>query len=84
MALKPEDVQQWNNVIRAVAPTVAMGIDAVSGLVRGIIKLVRRTEGRPEEQPGDDVLVAEVAASLTKAEKPWEQIRDTADRELKD
>lgn len=80
MALKPEDVQKWNDVIRAVAPTVGLVVDGVLGLIR----LVRRTEGRPEVQPGDEALAAEVAAALDKAQTPWQQIRDTADRELKD
>lgn len=83
MAIRPEDVQQWNEVIRAVAPTVAMGVDAARAVVTGIIRLVRRTEGRPEEQPGDDRLVAEVVASLTKAQTPWQQIAHTANQELK-
>jgi hypothetical protein len=88
MAWKPEDIKKWNDVIRAFMPTAALAVDGIRAAITGIIRLVRRTEGRPESQPEDDVLIAEltaqVVASLTKAQKPWEQIRDTADRELKD
>jgi hypothetical protein len=88
MAWKPEDVQKWADVIRAAMPTAGLVVDGVRAAVTGIIRLVRRTEGRPEVQPGDDVLTEQltqqVVASLTKAQTPWQQIRDTADRELKD
>jgi hypothetical protein len=80
MALKPDDVQRWNDVVRALAPTVGMGIDAVLGLIR----LVRRTEGKPEVQPGDEKLAGEVVASLTKAQTPFQQVVNTANQELKD
>ena len=80
MALRAEDVQKWNDVLRALAPTVGLGVDAVLGLIR----LVRRTEGRPEVQPGDELLAKEVVASLTKAQTPWQQVVNTADGELKD
>lgn len=80
MALKPDDVQRWNDVVRALAPTVGMAIDGVLGLIR----LVRRTEGRPEVQPGDEELAGEVVASLTKAQTPFQQIVNTANQELKD
>jgi hypothetical protein len=80
MALRAEDVQKWNDVLRALAPTVGLGVDAVLGLIR----LVRRTEGRPEVQPGDELLAKEVIASLTKAQAPWQQVVNTADQQLKD
>lgn len=80
MALKSEDVAKWNEVLKAVAPTIGMGVQGVLALIR----LVRRTEGKPEVQPGDELLAKEVVAALDKAQTPWEQIRDTADRELKD
>lgn len=80
MALKAEDVERWNRVLTAVAPTIGMGVQGVLALIR----LVRRTEGKPEVQPGDDVLAAQVVAALDKAQTPWQQIKDTADRELKD
>jgi hypothetical protein len=84
MALKAEDVQKWNDVIRAFMPTAALAVDGIRAAVTGIIRLVRRTEGKPEVQPGDELLAAEVVASLTKAQQPWQQIVTTADRELKD
>jgi hypothetical protein len=80
MALRAEDVQKWNDVLRALAPTVGLGVDAVLGLIR----LVRRTEGRPEVQPGDELLAKEVITSLTKAQTPWQQVVNTADQQLKD
>lgn len=80
MAIRAEDVQKWNEVLKAVAPTIGMGVQGVLALIR----LVRRTEGKPEVQPGDELLAKEVVAALDKAQTPWEQIRDTADRELKD
>lgn len=80
MALRAEDVAKWNQVLTAVAPTIGMGVQGVLALIR----LVRRTEGKPEVQPGDELLAKEVVASLTKAQTPWQQIKDTADRELKD
>lgn len=85
MALNPQDIQKWNDVIRALMPTAGLAIEGIRAAVSGIIRLVRRTENRPEVQPGDDVLVnAVVAAALDKAQTPWEQIRDRADGELKD
>jgi hypothetical protein len=88
MAIRAEDVQKWNDVIRAFMPTAGLVVDGVRAAVTGIIRLVRRTEGRPETQPEDDVLIAEltaeVVASIDKAEGPWKDINDTADRELKD
>jgi len=80
MALKAEDVEKWNRVLTAVAPTIGMGVQGVLALIR----LVRRTEGKPEVQPGDELLAAEVVQDISKAQKPWQQIADTADRELKD
>lgn len=80
MVLKAEDVAKWNEVIKAVAPTIGMGVQAVLGLIR----LVRRTEGTPEVQPGDDLLAANVVASIDKAQTPFEQIVKNADGELKD
>lgn len=88
MALKVEDVEKWNNVLRAFLPTAALTVDAVRGAITGIIRLVRRTEGRPEVQPGDDVLTEEltrqVVASIDKAQTPFEQVVTNADHELKD
>ena len=78
MALKAEDVAKWNAVLTAVAPTIGMGVQGVLSLIR----LVRRTEGKPEVQPGDEVLAAQVVQDISKAQKPWEQIRDTAEGEL--
>jgi hypothetical protein len=88
MAWKPEDIQKWNDVLRAFLPTAALTVDGIRAAITGIIRLVRRTEGRPEVQPEDDALIEQLTqrafAALDKAETPWEQIRDTADRELKD
>lgn len=88
MAWKAEDIQKWNEVIRAFMPTAALAVDGIRAAITGIIRLVRRTEGRPEVQPEDDALIEQLAqrvvAALDKAQTPWEQIRDTADRELKD
>lgn len=80
MALKSEDVAKWNEVLKAVAPTIGMGVQGVLALIR----LVRRTEGRPEVQPGDELLAGQVVASLDKAQTPFEQVVTNADRELKD
>lgn len=78
MALKAEDVEKWNKVLLAVAPTIGMGVQGVLGLIR----LVRRTEGRPEVQPGDELLAAEVVADMTKAQGPFQQIVKNADEQL--
>lgn len=80
MALKAEDVEKWNKVLTAVAPTIGMGVQGVLALIR----LVRRTEGKPEVQPGDELLAANVVASIDRAQTPFEQIVTNADRELKD
>lgn len=88
MAWKPEDIQKWNDVIRAFMPTAALAVDGIRGAITGIIRLVRRTEGRPEVQPEDEVLIEQltqrVVAAIDKAKTPWQQIVSTADRELKD
>jgi hypothetical protein len=88
MAWKPEDIQKWNDVLRAFLPTAALTVDGIRAAITGIIRLVRRTEGRPEVQPEDDALIEQLTqrafAALNKAQKPWQQIKDTADEELKD
>jgi hypothetical protein len=88
VAWKAEDIKQWNEVIRAFMPTAALAVDGIRGAITGIIRLVRRTEGRPEVQDGDDVLTEQLAqqvvASLDKAQTPFEQVVTNADRELKD
>jgi hypothetical protein len=88
MALKAEDIQKWNEVLRAFLPTAALTVDAVRGAITGLIRLVRRSEGRPEVQDGDDVLTEQLAqlvvASITKAQGPFQQVVTNADRELKD
>lgn len=80
MAIKPDDIQKWNQVLTAVAPTIGMGVQGVLALIR----LFRRTTGQPEVQPGDELLAAEVIQAIEKAKRPWQQIKDTADAELKD
>ncbi len=80
MAIKPEDIQKWNAVLTAVAPTIGMGVQGVLALIR----LVRRTENKPEVQPEDELLAAEVVQAIEKAKGPWQQIANTADGELRD
>lgn len=83
MALKPEDIQRWSDVIRAVMPTAGLVVEGARAAVLGIIRLVRRTENRTEVQPGDELLAGEVVASITKAQAPFQQVVNTAKGELK-
>ena len=76
--IRPEDIQLWTSVLTAAIPAVGVGVQAVMG----IINLVRRTAGEPENQPQDLLLAQEVVADLQKAGDPWRQILDTADRQL--
>jgi hypothetical protein len=77
--IRPEDIQLWTSVLTAAMPAVGVGVQGVMGL----INLVRRSRGEPENQPEDLLLAAEVLASIEKAKKPWQQISDTADQQLK-
>jgi hypothetical protein len=80
MALKAEDVAKWNEVIKAIAPQVGLGIQAVMAA----INFFRRSTGEPENQPKDLLLAQQVVDSLTKAQAPFQQVVSTAKSELKD
>jgi hypothetical protein len=74
-----QDVQTWTTILTAVQPVIGMGVQGVIALFR----LFRRTQGQPENQPGDELLAAEVLASIEKAKKPWLTIEDVASEQLK-
>jgi hypothetical protein len=77
--IRPEDIQQWTALLSAAMPAVGVGVQAVMG----IINLVRRSRNEPENQPEDQLLASEVVAALEKAKGPWQQIKNTADQQLK-
>lgn len=76
--IRPEDITLWTGILNAAIPGVGVGVQGVIGLIR----MFRRTTGQPEEQPGDELLAVEVVQAIEKAKRPWQQIKDTADREL--
>jgi hypothetical protein len=77
--ISADDIALWTSILTAAQPAIGMGVQGVIGLIR----LFRRTQGQPEEQPGDELLAAEIVQSIEKAKRPWATIGDVADAELK-
>jgi hypothetical protein len=77
------DVQLWAGLI----PVIGQGVAPIIALFR----LMRRSRGEPEEQPGDEEAAAEilaavraqVAQSVEEAKDPWRELRDLAREQTK-